>query len=395
MATILKGVLLSDSNDAWKKDAIIDLNKNKYITFCHSKKAKRENSIEKLEKTIKENGYFEIYYLEGNYAYYKARVIDFVTNSKEFKDKNWIEKHLNIAWYNDNFEDYKYKNKPASIVSLIDKFEKLTNPIHKKRFTLYADYNYPTQDNMIPFKFIKGEKITSISFAKEWSQFPENFKMDFTYPAGHSKAGEPLDKICIIGQSGTGKTTILRSLKNFLKNSLAEENYVVKTSYEKKESYPSFINIPLNISEEVTKIKYDFDKKKDTSLKNYNYFDFEDSNVDYWEIILSEIREYQKKTIDLSLGLKKLIKNRDVVKNITDSNTEPLTEIIKNTEGVKNLMDNIITEYKKWEKSNKNTLEELATHVRLDSLTIKATRFQVPFLLPLAIKTARWKELNI
>ncbi len=36
-----------------------------------------------------------------------------------------------------------------------------------------------------------------------------------------------------------------------------------------------------------------------------------------------------------------------------------------------------------------------ATHVRLDSLTIKATRFQVPFLLPLAIKTARWKELNI
>ncbi len=47
-------------------------------------------------------------------------------------------------------------------------------------------------------------------------------------------------------------------------------------------------------------------------------------------------------------------------------------------------------------KDKENELKEAkATHVRLDSLTIKATRFQVPFLLPLAIKTARWKELNI
>ncbi len=39
---------------------------------------------------------------------------------------------------------------------------------------------------------------------------------DFTYPAGHSKAGEPLDKICIIGQSATGKTSVLELLKHHI-----------------------------------------------------------------------------------------------------------------------------------------------------------------------------------
>lgn len=43
---------------------------------------------------------------------------------------------------------------------------------------------------------------------KDFNQFKE-FELELTYPKGHKKAGEPLDKICIIGQSGTGKTTLL------------------------------------------------------------------------------------------------------------------------------------------------------------------------------------------
>ncbi len=39
----------------------------------------------------------------------------------------------------------------------------------------------------------------------------ENISFDFTYPEGHpTKAGQPLDKICIIGQSAKGKTGILK-----------------------------------------------------------------------------------------------------------------------------------------------------------------------------------------
>jgi len=36
-----------------------------------------------------------------------------------------------------------------------------------------------------------------------------DLQLELTYPAGHPKAGEPLDKVCIIGQSGTGKTSLL------------------------------------------------------------------------------------------------------------------------------------------------------------------------------------------
>lgn len=42
----------------------------------------------------------------------------------------------------------------------------------------------------------------------------ENLHFDFTYPEGHIKAGEPLEKICIIGQSATGKTSLLELLRD-------------------------------------------------------------------------------------------------------------------------------------------------------------------------------------
>ena len=40
--------------------------------------------------------------------------------------------------------------------------------------------------------------------------------LNFTYPEGHEKAGQPLDKICFIGQSGTGKTTLLNLIQNHI-----------------------------------------------------------------------------------------------------------------------------------------------------------------------------------
>lgn len=50
-------------------------------------------------------------------------------------------------------------------------------------------------------------KITGIEIG-EYRQF-KNIKFDFTYPTDHPKAGQPLEKVCFIGQSGTGKTTLL------------------------------------------------------------------------------------------------------------------------------------------------------------------------------------------
>ena len=47
---------------------------------------------------------------------------------------------------------------------------------------------------------------------KNYKQFTD-LTLDLTYPKGHEKEGEPLDKICIIGQSGTGKTNLLEIIK--------------------------------------------------------------------------------------------------------------------------------------------------------------------------------------
>ena len=47
---------------------------------------------------------------------------------------------------------------------------------------------------------------------RNYKQFSD-LELDLTYPAGHVKAGQPLDKICIIGQSGAGKTNLLGVVK--------------------------------------------------------------------------------------------------------------------------------------------------------------------------------------
>lgn len=57
-------------------------------------------------------------------------------------------------------------------------------------------------------------KISKIELI-DYQQF-KNVELNLTYPLGHKKVGKPLDKICFIGQSGTGKTTVLRLIKYFV-----------------------------------------------------------------------------------------------------------------------------------------------------------------------------------
>ncbi|GAB4033234.1 AAA family ATPase [Spirosoma jeollabukense] len=71
-------------------------------------------------------------------------------------------------------------------------------------------------------------KITGIDIG-EYRQF-KNIKFDFTYPADHKKAGQPLDKVCFIGQSGTGKTTLLNIIWDFFR--LLEDSYLVVNNRE-------------------------------------------------------------------------------------------------------------------------------------------------------------------
>lgn len=56
-------------------------------------------------------------------------------------------------------------------------------------------------------------KIRKITI-KKFHQF-KDLNIDLTYPKGHKRAGQPLEKVCIIGQSGTGKTTLLNLIDYF------------------------------------------------------------------------------------------------------------------------------------------------------------------------------------
>lgn len=63
---------------------------------------------------------------------------------------------------------------------------------------------------------------------KKYLQF-KDFKLHFIYPKGHEKAGQPLDKVCFIGQSGTGKTSLLNLIKAIISHDLIDFNYILPT----------------------------------------------------------------------------------------------------------------------------------------------------------------------
>ena len=58
---------------------------------------------------------------------------------------------------------------------------------------------------------------------KNFYQF-KDFTLDLTYPMGHPKEGQPLDKVCFIGQSGTGKTTLLKLIKYSIDDLFSEQH---------------------------------------------------------------------------------------------------------------------------------------------------------------------------
>ena len=71
-------------------------------------------------------------------------------------------------------------------------------------------------------------KITRIKI-KDFHQF-KDFDIDLTYPKGHAKEGKPLDKVCFIGQSGTGKTSLLEIIPKFTHN--VNTQFIVKNGKE-------------------------------------------------------------------------------------------------------------------------------------------------------------------
>jgi len=199
-------------------------------------------------------------------------------------------------------------------------------------------------------------KISRIEI-QDFQQF-KNLDIDLTYPQGHAKAGQPLDKVCIIGQNGTGKTTILKLIHdcciyhNFndyvghkqlkelpkmasivFKNDLGDtfSFYAAKffQDYSLKKTIDNLVYIPTN-SYFINNVPNPFPKQeigKPKTLKKV-YFQLDNQGVTQFPSHLyAKILDHQQAFQNFSYYLKPDNNFNDNIKSWTIKNPDPLLEI--------------------------------------------------------------------
>lgn len=250
-------------------------------------------------------------------------------------------------------------------------------------------------------------KVKSLHI-KDFQQF-KDFELDLTYPQGHEKAGLPLDKVCIIGQSGTGKTTLLKFLKEFSSVHLFEQNKVliapehitniilypkntsIQLFYNTKKSparivtiirSPENIKTPLIIDQDLNiKVVHNSEYReiKDYAIKNIFIPAIQDAN--FYELEKNIVPEDEAKHILEQSEYFEILPNKfsfywSLVKHNTQQFQINLinkrNEFSKIATNPKIGTETIVEEIKKlreWEENQINPLEQLGE--KLDSILTK------------------------
>ncbi|OYU65319.1 MAG: hypothetical protein CFE22_14590 [Cytophagaceae bacterium BCCC1] len=223
-------------------------------------------------------------------------------------------------------------------------------------------------------------KITRIRIS-DFHQF-KNLDLDLTYPKGHPKQGQPLDKVCFIGQSGTGKTTLLELLpvtthnyptniiekigSNNLNNNLkitfsaglsnefsidsqtgentngriewhwdnckfngevAEYDFIIQEVFHKWQGEISSkpIYLPANLNYEIDGVE------TNQNLVNKKIIDFSKEKVSkVWGVILEKIQTYQEQELFIRQEISKVVEK-------SSSNVKAIQEALKKLENWKNV----------------------------------------------------------
>lgn len=247
----------------------------------------------------------------------------------------------------------------------------------------------------------------------------QSIKFDFTYPNGHEKEGELLSKVCIIGQSATGKTSILELIKNsisyldeveivnnnfffkqfnsefdgelefFLKDSKIQVSKRAIIQNGRKLNYDSgiggsvtklisdkirllylssdlisteAINIfnqnPISILNELNIGKYSDIKKKFIET-NYIHQFGQDNNTEIWFSLLYKILDYRKRFTQMASELI----NKGAIGDLTKLNKE----------------------YNKWSENNENPLVSFANYFNpiLKKLNLEVDLINTEYSIPI------------
>ena len=149
-------------------------------------------------------------------------------------------------------------------------------------------------------------KITNLHIEKY--KHLENLEFDFTYQSGKKK-GQPLEKICFIGQSATGKTNLLEFIFNELSSTF---------KHLKPSKFDPFYNLSPILKED------DSNKFKITFLSKDNHKHIISDN-NFESEILSIFKDIEDDLEDFSLFLKSNIISDENI-NILASNPIELIE---------------------------------------------------------------------
>ena len=252
----------------------------------------------------------------------------------------------------------------------------------------------------------------------------ENLNFDFTYQTGERK-GQPLDKICFIGQSATGKTGLLELVYEETRRLQKASRYEDITESEnlKKddtntlltgviEFSSGFINRTLKIADSKTDtVFYKFLKKELSDIRDEHLIPLKETEtINYFKAnLISEknLEIFTKNPIDL------LEKYRDEILNIKNNffddnilfndNVKPeiwlflLNEILeyrknstqKISELINNLdLDKFALEYSKWQKENPNKLDDFAKMFNplLEKLNLEVDLVNTEYSIPIKNK---------
>ncbi|MBC7407794.1 MAG: AAA family ATPase [Arcicella sp.] len=222
-------------------------------------------------------------------------------------------------------------------------------------------------------------KISKIHI-KDFHQF-KDFTLDLTYPQGHEKAGKPLDKVCFIGQSGTGKTSLLELIPMLLY--WYDTNLFIKSGYgnvadnfeagvyfgldaeywvsisptmsEGKQIAWSCNTVKVNGVEILStseiidyynvdwqgsvaskliyfpaNLNYDIDIETENKFENRDIFDFSQDKVSIvWNLILEKIQVYQEQELKIRQDISKVVEK-------SSNDLKAIQEAVKKLEDWKN-----------------------------------------------------------